>query len=86
MGSLRLGSPSIFCTNGLFRKYQRAEDAMTEEEVARFALQLREAERIRALIASEETALAHGGKDEPPSSDAVSRREHSAAHALTAAA
>ena len=38
---------------------------MTDAEVTRFALQLREAERIRAMIASEEAALAPGGSDEP---------------------
>ncbi len=39
---------------------------MTEEEVTRFALQLREAERIRAMIASEEADFVHAGNDEPP--------------------
>lgn len=35
---------------------------MTEEEVGRFALQLREAERTRAMMAEEkEEALANGG-------------------------
>ena len=58
---------------------------MTEEEAARFAVELREAERIRAAIASEEVALAHGGKDEPPSV-VMSAREHSATPAMTAAA
>jgi hypothetical protein len=48
---------------------------MTEKEVSRFALQLSEAERIRAMIASEEGALAHGGSDEP-SRGAVSVGEH----------
>ena len=56
-----------------------------EEEAARFAVELREAERIRAVIASEEVALAHGGKDEPPSV-VMSAREHSATPAMTAAA
>ena len=37
---------------------------MTEEEVSRFALQLREAERIRALIAQEEEAAFSNGKSE----------------------
>ena len=59
---------------------------MTEEEVARFALELREAERIRALIACEEAALAHGGKDEPPGVAMSARREHSATPAMAAAA
>ena len=36
---------------------------MTEEEVTRFALQLREAERIRAMIASEEADIVHAGTD-----------------------
>jgi hypothetical protein len=36
---------------------------MTEEEVARFALQLREAERIRARIAEEALALANSSVD-----------------------
>ena len=38
---------------------------MTEEEVARFALQLREAERIRAMIA-QENASSNGGSDGIP--------------------
>jgi hypothetical protein len=58
---------------------------MTEEEVARLALQLREAECIRAAMASEEPALAHGGKVEPPSV-AMSAGEHSATPAMAAAA
>ena len=39
---------------------------MTEEEVTRFALQLSEADRIRAMIASEETDFVHAGNDELP--------------------
>lgn len=39
---------------------------MTEEELARFALQLREAERIRAMIAEEAEALASGKTDGMP--------------------
>jgi hypothetical protein len=35
------------------RPAPREEDAMTQEELSRFALQLREAERIRALMAQE---------------------------------
>ncbi len=58
---------------------------MTDAEVTRFALQLREAERIRAMIASEEGALAHGGSDEP-SRGAVSVGEHSSAPAMATAA
>jgi hypothetical protein len=58
---------------------------MTEEEVASFALLLREAECIRAAMASEEAALAYGGKDEPPSV-AMSAGEHSVTPAMAAAA
>ena len=36
---------------------------MTDEEVTRFALQLREAERIRAMIAQEEDAFSNGGSE-----------------------
>jgi hypothetical protein len=36
---------------------------MTEEEITRFALQLREAERIRAMIAQEEDASSNGGDE-----------------------
>jgi hypothetical protein len=39
---------------------------MTEEELARFALQLRETERIRAMIAEEAAALANGRTDVIP--------------------
>jgi hypothetical protein len=58
---------------------------MTEEEVARFALQLREAERIRAIIASEQAASTQGGKDEPPRV-AMSVGEHYSAPVMAAAA
>ena len=34
---------------------------MTEEETARFALVLRECERIRAMVAEDETARSSGG-------------------------
>ena len=56
-----------------------------EEEITRFALQLREAERIREMIASEEAALAHAGSAEP-SRGAVSVGEHSSAPAMATAA
>ena len=36
---------------------------MTDEEIERFALVLKECERIRALIAREEAALANGEHD-----------------------
>ena len=38
---------------------------MTDEEAARFALQLREAERIRALIAEDETSSRADGGESP---------------------
>ena len=37
---------------------------MTEEEIDRFALVLKECERIRALIAREEAALSSGEHDD----------------------
>jgi hypothetical protein len=37
---------------------------MTDEEIDRFALVLKECERIRALIAREEAALANGELDD----------------------
>ena len=36
---------------------------MTEEEIERFALVLKECERIRALIAREEAAMSNGEHD-----------------------
>ena len=36
---------------------------MTDEEIERFALVLKECERIRALIAREEAALSNGDHD-----------------------
>jgi hypothetical protein len=58
---------------------------MTEEEVARFALQLREAERIRAWIAEEALALANGGNDELLGK-VVSEGEQSSVPVMSAAA
>ena len=37
---------------------------MTDEEIERFALVLKECERIRALIAGEEAALSNGEHDD----------------------
>jgi len=37
---------------------------MTDEEIERFALVLKECERIRALIASEKAAVSNGEHDE----------------------
>jgi hypothetical protein len=39
-------------------------DGMTDEEMDRFALVLKECERIRALIAREEAALSNGEHDD----------------------
>jgi len=39
---------------------------MTDEEIERFALVLKECERIRALMAREEAALANGEHDGIP--------------------
>ena len=51
---------------------------MTDEEIERFALVLKECERIRALIAREEAALSNGEHDDgipiaavPPEQPAV---------------
>ncbi len=70
MPGLRLGSPSRPVPMKKPRSGEACRrdvadargDGMTEEEVARFALQLREAERIRAMMAEEkEDTLANGG-------------------------
>ena len=39
-------------------------ETMTDEEIERFALVLKECERIRALIAREEAALSNGEHDD----------------------
>jgi hypothetical protein len=39
---------------------------VTDEEIARFALQLREAERVRAQMARDEAARAGSGEEPPP--------------------
>jgi hypothetical protein len=56
---------------------------MTDEEVARFALQLTEAERIRAQIAGEAVALANGGNNNPLV-EAVSEGEQSSVPVMAA--
>jgi hypothetical protein len=48
---------------------------MTEEEITRFALQLREAERIRAMIAQEEDASSNGGGEGIPIAAAPAEEE-----------
>ena len=58
---------------------------MTNEEVARFALVLSEAERVRVRIAEEEAAIQDSG-GEPPPLAAVPALEHTSAPAAVAAA
>ena len=57
---------------------------MTNEEVARFALVLSEAERVRVRIAEEAAIQDSGG--EPPLLVAVPALEHTSAPAAVAAA
>ena len=45
------------------RQSGHGADGMTDEEIDRFALVLKECERIRALIAREEAALSNGEHD-----------------------
>jgi hypothetical protein len=45
-------------------RVDREQTGMTEEEIERFALVLKECERIRALMAREEAALANGEHDD----------------------
>ena len=42
----------------------REQTGMTDEEIERFALVLKECERIRALMAREEDALSNGEHDD----------------------
>jgi hypothetical protein len=46
------------------RQSGQEADGMTDEEIERFALVLKECERIRALIAREEAALSNGEHDD----------------------
>jgi hypothetical protein len=46
------------------RQSGQGADSMTDEEIDRFALVLKECERIRALIAREEAALSNGEHDD----------------------
>jgi hypothetical protein len=46
------------------RQSGQGADGMTDEEIERFALVLKECERIRALIAREEAALSNGEHDD----------------------
>jgi hypothetical protein len=46
------------------RQSGQGADGMTDEEIDRFALVLKECERIRALIAREEAALSNGEHDD----------------------
>ena len=45
------------------RQSEQGADGMTDEEIDRFALVLKECERIRALIAGEEATLSNGEHD-----------------------
>ena len=55
---------------GEARSHRREAGDMTEEETARFALVLRECERIRAMIAEDEAARSSGGDDSIPAVEA----------------
>ena len=57
---------------------------MTEEELARFALQLRETERIRAMIEEEGAALANGQGDGIPIAAAPAEEQWSPVAARSA--
>jgi hypothetical protein len=46
------------------RQSRQGADGMTDEEIERFALVLKECERIRALITREEAALSNGEHDD----------------------
>ena len=46
------------------RQSGQGADGMTDEEIERFALVLKECERIRALIAREEAVLSNGEHDD----------------------
>ena len=46
------------------RQSGQGADTMTDEEIERFALVLKECERIRALIAREEAAFSNGEHDD----------------------
>ena len=46
------------------RHSRQGADDMTDEEIDRFAVVLKECERIRALIAREEAALSDGENDD----------------------
>jgi hypothetical protein len=46
------------------RQSGQGADGMTDEEIERFAMVLKECERIRALIAREEAALSNGEHDD----------------------
>ena len=46
------------------RQSGQGADVMTDEEIDRFALVVKECERIRALMAREEAALSNGEHDD----------------------
>ena len=57
------------------RQSGQGADSMTDEEIERFALVLKECERIRALIAREEAALSNGEHDDGIPIAAVPREQ-----------
>jgi hypothetical protein len=59
---------------------------MTDEEIDRFALVLKECERIRAMIAREEAALSDGEHDGIPMAAAPPEQRPSVLTRATAAA
>jgi hypothetical protein len=58
---------------------------MTDEELTRFALQLREAERLRAQIAEDEAAARVDGRDGQPTPAALSVEQPSESAVAAAA-
>ncbi len=58
---------------------------MTDEEIYRFALVLRECERIRALIVRDEAALSNGDQDGIPIAAAPPDQRSTALARVTAA-
>jgi hypothetical protein len=65
---------------------QEGADRMTDEEIDRFALVLRECERIRAMMAREEAALSDGEHDGIPIAAALPERRPAVVHTRVTAA
>ena len=64
----------------------RGADGMTDEEIDRFALVLKECERIRAMIAREDAALLDGEHEGIPMAAVPPEQRPSALTRATAAA